>query len=134
MAVKNTDRWLLALWRKAVLARWGNECIFCGNNNTDELEAHHIIPKRHRITRYDVRNGVPVCKPSVRECHRRAKTLEGIMRIKDILDERGDGDWHWLRLMEHVRYTDFLRREGYTDKQMRDIEKHALKRTIKEAL
>lgn len=48
------------LWREAVLKRWGNKCIVCGE--TKLPNCHHIVPKEmFSILRYDPINGVVLC-------------------------------------------------------------------------
>ena len=46
------------LWSLAVRDDWGNECAVCGAGKCD---AHHIIPRQHQITRYDLQNGIALC-------------------------------------------------------------------------
>jgi len=49
-----------ALWREAVIKKWGFYCEFCGAPAQD---AHHFIVKsRCNNLRYDVLNGVPLCR------------------------------------------------------------------------
>ena len=47
------------LWSKAVIADWGHKCAVCGRG--DNLHAHHLTPRRHTATRYDLRNAVALC-------------------------------------------------------------------------
>ena len=66
------DKYLLALWSKAVRAQKGTGCYNpeCSNQ---AHSVHHIIRVGHKLTRYDVRNGIPLCA----ECHRRAQRAIG---------------------------------------------------------
>ncbi|QOR55411.1 MAG: hypothetical protein SHS37scaffold145_62 [Phage 71_18] len=51
-------------WRQAVITRDGHACTRCGS--TEELQAHHIKEwATHPADRYDVDNGVTLC----RTCH-----------------------------------------------------------------
>ncbi len=52
-----------ALWSLAVKADWNRRCAICGANG--ELHSHHLIPRHHEITRYDLHNGISLC----RRCH-----------------------------------------------------------------
>lgn len=53
-------------WREAVIERNGASCQNCGN--TENIEVHHIVPfSKDKALRYDVGNGVVLC----RACHRR---------------------------------------------------------------
>jgi len=54
------DTW----WRRAVLAQWGGACAICGSRGT--LECHHIVRRHKLATRWDWRNGLPMCV----NCHR----------------------------------------------------------------
>ena len=46
------------LWSLAVRADWNNRCAVCGSG---KCEAHHLIPRQHEATRYDLRNGIALC-------------------------------------------------------------------------
>lgn len=53
-------------WRNAVLVQDGYKCKNCGS--LENLEVHHIIPfSEGTDLRYDVNNGIVLC----RDCHRR---------------------------------------------------------------
>lgn len=47
-----------ALWSLAVRSKWKNRCAVCGKG---KVEAHHLVPRQHTATRYDLRNGVALC-------------------------------------------------------------------------
>lgn len=47
-----------ALWSLAVRSDWVNRCAVCG---ASPCEAHHMIPRQHEATRYDLRNGIALC-------------------------------------------------------------------------
>ena len=51
------------LWSLAVKKDWGDKCAVCGH--VGKLHSHHLIPRQHTATRYDLRNGVALCRP----CH-----------------------------------------------------------------
>ena len=55
-----TDRYLMHLWSKAVRAEKGEYCRNpeCGNLGHS---THHIVKRRYRVLRYDVKNGLPLC-------------------------------------------------------------------------
>jgi hypothetical protein len=83
-----SDSTLNKLWRQAVLKTYNYRCYFCGVHiETTELECHHIIKRKNMVTRWDVINGVPVCKypnnktPYKMSCHEYAETPEGRSRI-----------------------------------------------------
>jgi len=57
------------LWRKAVYNRDDHTCQFC-NVRGGSLEAHHIDSwKEHKENRFNVDNGVTLCKPCHDACH-----------------------------------------------------------------
>ena len=51
------------LWSLAVKYDWGHKCAICGNGG--DLNSHHLIPRHHYGTRYDLNNGICLC----RRCH-----------------------------------------------------------------
>ena len=51
------------LWSAAIRDDWGHKCAMCGSTST--LNAHHLIPRQHTTTRYDLRNGICLCS----HCH-----------------------------------------------------------------
>lgn len=46
------------LYSIAVRSDWLNRCAVCG---IAKCEAHHLIPRQHEQTRYDLRNGIALC-------------------------------------------------------------------------
>lgn len=46
------------LWSLAVRDDWNNQCAVCG---IGKCEAHHLVPRQHEKTRYDLWNGVALC-------------------------------------------------------------------------
>jgi hypothetical protein len=51
-----------ALWSRAVKWDWDYRCAWCGSDGTD---AHHLIDCGHHATRYELMNGMCLC----RRCH-----------------------------------------------------------------
>lgn len=120
---KYTDRYLEMLWRKAVLAEFKNRCAYCGNLNIDEIECHHIVKRRHKILRWDWKNGVTGCKHT---CHKFYHTVKGGWWIatKHIY-------YSYLLEMEG-QYKQYLVENGFTDTDFRRIKVSELKNKIKE--
>jgi Pyruvate/2-oxoacid:ferredoxin oxidoreductase delta subunit len=97
-----TDRHLLKLWRQAVLKEYNNQCLVCGNGNTYELECHHIVKRgKNKVLKYDIWNGVPVCKYS---CHRWVDSLRG----KDFLESKIPEKMEYLKKYEMVHFKQYL--------------------------
>ena len=46
------------LWSLAVREDWNHCCAVCGRG---KCESHHLIPRQHQATRYDVSNGITLC-------------------------------------------------------------------------
>lgn len=46
------------LWSLAVRADWANRCAVCGST---KIDAHHLVPRQHEATRYDLQNGIALC-------------------------------------------------------------------------
>jgi hypothetical protein len=57
--VKTLDRY----WSIAVKTRDNWKCVYCGNNKRDELEAHHIRARKHSEVKFDLDDGITLCKP-----------------------------------------------------------------------
>jgi len=67
---KNTKKYLLKLykreehkkdkdWHDKVLEKFNYKCAFCGKSI--QLNAHHIIPRQIKATRWNVENGIALC-------------------------------------------------------------------------
>ena len=56
------------LWSLAVRNDWAHECAVCGHRKT---EAHHLVPRQHNATRYELRNGIALCP----HCHQFDKDI-----------------------------------------------------------
>jgi 5-methylcytosine-specific restriction endonuclease McrA len=54
----------MAMWSRAVKTRDGFKCAHCGSRNN--LESHHIFSRRHAMTKYNIDNGITLCK----YCHK----------------------------------------------------------------
>lgn len=61
-------------WREAVFSRDGYVCRCCGYDKGGILEAHHVVPySKDRAIRWDVDNGITMCKKCHRAYHRAVK-------------------------------------------------------------
>jgi hypothetical protein len=74
-----TDRTMQRYWRAAVLVQNHFTCAVCHKyQHPNNLEAHHLVKRRYRLLRHDVRNGVLVC---CGVCHQYADTATGTAEI-----------------------------------------------------
>jgi uncharacterized protein YlaI len=121
MARKYSDGYLLTLWRTAVYHEWGRICAIC--HRREPLEAHHIVPRAHRLLRYARINGIPLCP----ECHRVAKKEVGRQKIAALL---GSTDWKILEIVEQMNLKDFLKDECMTREEYYESCADSLKRFI----
>ena len=129
-----SDRTLQKYWRLAVLALHHNRCIICGKTRQPEdLECHHIIKRGHRVTRHDVKNGVPVCitpieiDGQITTCHKIAHTKVG----QRIIDGRlGASHCEYLDEREKVMIKDYKNALSYSTKELEKYELEKLKKVI----
>ena len=68
------------LWSRAVRDDWANQCATC--SKMSNLHAHHLIPRHHEATRYQLRNGICLCS----YCHIRNKHFSPHMCAAGWLD------------------------------------------------
>lgn len=66
-------------WRKAVHRKCNYTCKKCGQFK-GELQAHHIKAYRYKATRYDVDNGVTLCK----SCHKTFHSKYGTIKFSPL--------------------------------------------------
>jgi len=119
---KMTDKYILSLWSKAVLTSKGDVCYTPGCGQPVH-SCHHIIRRHHKLTRYDVRNGLPLCA----ECHRKAQRSIGW----DI-DMIPECDKLWLREASNINIKDYLVKLGMTRAEFEKFAADELKRIIHE--
>jgi len=82
---------LLVLWSLRVRSK--KQCELCGKlGEVKDFDAHHIIRKTHEATRYDLNNGVCLCKG----CHRFKVHMDTFTasRLIDKLKIRRGQKWH----------------------------------------
>lgn len=77
------------LWSIAIRDDWNYRCAVCNGGNCD---SHHLIPRQHELYRYDLNNGMSLC----RACHQ----FDG----NHSPHQNAAGWLKWLRENQHDRY------------------------------
>lgn len=114
-----SDSTLQKHWRKACISLhcYGIErCKVC--NTVGPVEVHHIIRRRHRMTRHDPHNGIPVCV----KCHKMMHTKEGEKWLVE--------NWPWyddLCKKENIMIKDYLFENRISQRELEEREMKALK-------
>jgi len=108
-----SDSYLLAWWRKAVRAVWGNNCVHCGAPAT---ECHHVTRRGKGVLRHDYRNGIPLCL----DCHAWVDRLEGRQWVESNMD------MEYLSTHD-VTLKDFLQQEGLSRREFEQMRLAELK-------
>jgi len=108
---KPADSTLDKAWRAAVLATYHYRCGMCGLSwHVTPVECHHIIKRRRKLTRWNWKNGIPLCV----QCHELAHTKAG---------ERAISQRHpWyekLVMLEQVNFKDYLQVAEITENEFR---------------
>ena len=114
-----TDRYLCGLWSKAVRILKGDVCVNCG---APAHSVHHILKRRYIVTRYDVKNGLPLCAV----CHRIAdRNSEFALSLLDAEDRE------YLKQMGMYTLKDWLMRTGQSRDEFLAGEADELKSIIR---
>lgn len=121
-------------FNKAVRLLWGGRCFFCGHHqDTTLMDVHHIVHRRNRILRWDINNGVLVCRLAHPDsptggkssCHDYADSPSGIAQLGQ------EYPFEYLTKYKHIVFKEFLKENKMTEKEF-DAETSAkLDRIIK---
>ena len=128
------DGTLMKYWRQAVLAKYQGRCAFTGHSIIEQCECHHIVTRRHKILRWDHRNGIPLSASTYEDtlieghtAHGFGHTKLGELRIQETI---GD-DYEYLCRLQQKTYKDYLFELGITDSEFRQKKKDELLEIIK---
>jgi hypothetical protein len=105
-----TDRYLIDLWSQAVRAQKGTYCFNpeCGNQASG---VHHIVKRRHAVTRYDPINGVPLCSV----CHPKAdRSQQWALSLIPEYEREHLANMSVLLLQDYLQYELLTRKEWHT--------------------
>jgi len=104
-----SDSALNKLLRETRLIKANNKCEFCGKGNyeIEPLQTHHIIRRRHLITRWLLENVLCLCH----KCHQFAHTKAGEIRIREYIGEKL---YEWLCKTEKIIAVQFFTEHGIT--------------------
>lgn len=116
------DSTLMSLWRRAVLSMWSHTDPLSGwcDLTGESLQCHHIIPRKHFVTRWDVLNGIPLTN----ESHQKAHTMAGRREIERLVN------MDYLLEMERWFKKDYLLFHGISEREFRERKKEELRRVI----
>lgn len=106
-----SDSRLMSLWRKAVLAKWNYTDPLSGHCDPsgESLQCHHVVKRRHFLTRWDPENGVPLTV----ESHQLAHTGAGAARLRELVKAE------YLDAMEGTLKKDYLQEMGISEDDFR---------------
>ena len=106
-----SDSRLMRLWREAVLVHWNytDPIAKVYDPSGERLQCHHIIPRRHYLTRWDYLNGIPLTP----ESHAFAHTGSGAAKVRELVDAE------YLDERERMLKKDWLRDNEMTDDEFR---------------
>jgi hypothetical protein len=107
-------------WAKCIKAR-DKKCVYCGNTNMSELEAHHIRARKHSEVKFDLDDGVTLCKPY--------KGCSGHYKAHHSYEMK-----EWIKDYIGRKKYEELDRRSYQVKKWSSLEKRDLLRNFKEYL
>lgn len=118
-----SDSTLNKYWRLAVIANCKRDPV-TGNSNIEELECHHIVPRKHFLLRWDYRNGVPLEKATHTGhlgVHRNIATRRRIEEVVDL---------EYLEKMSRYTKKEYFIEHGINDNEFREMKLKELKAII----
>ena len=112
-----SDGYLDTLWSAAV--KRDRRCAKCGMTG-DSLHAHHIIKRRYKVLRWDVKNGIALCPACHEWIHSTPKGKQWEVEHADLeyLDDK------------HCNLKDYLLQCGMSDAEFRTHMKESLKAVV----
>lgn len=126
-----SDKYLMSLWRKAVLKMWGNKCAYCGHDDVSQIECHHRVHRNNYILRWDAKNGIPACKVTHyknrgkyngKSCHQYADSLAGKREVKK--------HEAYLSMYENITLKQYLALTGMNNAEFRRHKLAELKKIL----
>jgi len=79
------------LWKQACLKRYGDRCLICG---APMSEFHHFIPKsKCGLLKYDIENGVPVCRKHHSILHYITKNPVDVANLVNVIEKKRGKEW-----------------------------------------
>ena len=93
------------LWKLACRKKWGLTCECCGK---PAITFHHFIPKsRNGLLKFEVKNGIPICRDCHYTIHFSSNPAEIHRLIEKIRKGRGK-DWcDWIDKHEKIHGISF---------------------------
>ena len=109
-------RTLESWWHKAVFVQKGDICMWptCNRRATD---AHHYVHKRYGLLKYDVQNGIPLCRKHHDEADREygREVLRECVNMSYLVDIQQT----WRTVKDYLTKNNLTREEFLRDELMR---------------
>lgn len=113
------DLTLNRLWSKACMKLTHGSCYLCG---APAVQTHHLVPRRRKLLRWDVENGMPLCVG----CHREVHAAPG-MAWAILPEPQAD----YLKGNSQVVYKQWLQDNELTDEEFRQQEYDTIMRILR---
>ena len=106
------------LWKERCVEKWGEHCnCYCG---AQAISVHHFIAKsRSNHLRYDVKNGVPICRACHWTLHSSPDTLKRRALEDTVIKARGP---IWLAYIEEGSRKLINKNKGWLKGQIERLE------------
>ena len=110
----------IKLWKAACLKKWGSFCEVCGEP-ADTF--HHFIPKsRNGLLKYDVMNGIPICRRCHYKIHFSPSPTEVYRIIATIRRKRGKKWCNYIDKAEKIHKSSF-KTVAWLEEQIKKLKK-----------
>jgi len=108
------------LWSLAVKEDWAWGCAICGRKHS--LNSHHLVPRQHEGARFDLANGICLCKSCHQFCPKHSPHQHG-EGFKQWLAARHPNVAQWLEENAHPQF-DGTKNEPYYCDVIRSLKQY----------
>jgi len=110
---KNLDN----LWKQAVFKKYGKVCSWCGKDKY--VQVHHMITRSNYALRWDVRNGVPLCRG-----HHFYTAHVDYQEFTDWFARKRPRDFAYIMIKRHSQTKgDYLAIKLYLEQQIEELDR-----------